>query len=613
MVEGQRGGESISRLKTLALALCLLALLALASVPPAHAALTGGPIIDAAIYGNVEFYPGQTAPLLVVVQNEGYLQSLSGVKTQETLLSQSNLALSASQAASSASSGTRSSQVQASESASNQSPGYVASAGASGLADLTTSADTSISASASRSYSDDYQTSTFGGVEINTQENVPLEATTALGMVCQLTTGTAPVSVITEDRALLGSLLPGEVGGGPSAYSAFSGLYQPIQYWIQVNPGAKPGRYFLPLVCTYKHLVDDYGLASIDGTVLRNKNYVETTTVVMLEIVIMERFDLVLSETVCNNMVPGTDGIICMKVTNLGNLSVEHAVAYLMTPTLGAPQDEINYPLNYQLLSYQAYTAGQPRPVEQNMLVPVQNTQYLGHMEPGESRTIKFKVSVSDDAESSDIPLSAVVSYNDPWDEQKSSNVETFGVSVEPEMRFDVNAEPIEIKCGRSCVSNLTLVNNGSQLARDAIVRMNALDPFTVSYDTMYLGDVAPGENVTTRYGIKVKPDAVPGDYYVTLEVKYYDSQDDPHVTKIIRKAIVVLPPPTLLETLMENWPLVLGLAALVALGLLYMGYKWLAKKKKPPAAKQVLPAQEDMLITEGNGERLNDIDNKNM
>ncbi|MGA9142011.1 MAG: NEW3 domain-containing protein [Methanocella sp.] len=613
MVEGQRGGESISRLKTLALALCLLALLALASVPPAHAALTGGPIIDAAIYGNVEFYPGQTAPLLVVVQNEGYLQSLSGVKTQETLLSQSNLALSASQAASSASSGTRSSQVQASESASNQSPGYVASAGASGLADLTTSADTSISASASRSYSDDYQTSTFGGVEINTQENVPLEATTALGMVCQLTTGTAPVSVITEDRALLGSLLPGEVGGGPSAYSAFSGLYQPIQYWIQVNPGAKPGRYFLPLVCTYKHLVDDYGLASIDGTVLRNKNYVETTTVVMLEIVIMERFDLVLSETVCNNMVPGTDGIICMKVTNLGNLSVEHAVAYLMTPTLGAPQDEINYPLNYQLLSYQAYTAGQPRPVEQNMLVPVQNTQYLGHMEPGESRTIKFKVSVSDDAESSDIPLSAAVSYNDPWDEQKSSNVETFGVSVEPEMRFDVNAEPIEIKCGRSCVSNLTLVNNGSQLARDAIVRMNALDPFTVSYDTMYLGDVAPGENVTTRYGIKVKPDAVPGDYYVTLEVKYYDSQDDPHVTKIIRKAIVVLPPPTLLETLMENWPLVLGLAALVALGLLYMGYKWLAKKKKPPAAKQVLPAQEDMLITEGNGERLNDIDNKNM
>ena len=200
----------------------------------------------------------------MVVQNEGYLQSLSGVKTQETLLSQSNLALSASQAASSASSGTRSSQVQASESASNQSPGYVASAGASGLADLTTSADTSISASASSSYSDDYQTSTFGGVEINTQENVPLEATTALGMVCQLSHRYG--AGIGDHRGPGAARLAAARRGRrrPERVSAFSGLYQPIQYWIRVTPDAKPGRYMLPLVCTYKQLVDDYDYASID-------------------------------------------------------------------------------------------------------------------------------------------------------------------------------------------------------------------------------------------------------------------------------------------------------------------------------------------------------------
>ncbi len=110
---------------------------------------------------------------------------------------------------------------------------------------------------------------------------------------------------------------------------------------------------------------------------------------------------------------------------------------------------------------------------------------------------------------------------------------------------------------------------------------MNALDPFTVSYDTMYLGDVAPGENVTTRYGIKVKPDAVPGEYYVTLEVKYYDSEDDPHVTKIIRKAIVVLPPPTLIETLMENWPLVLGLRRARRPGLAVHGIQMDGEEKK--------------------------------
>ncbi len=247
MVAGPRGGDAIPRLKTLALVACLLALLALAAVPSAHAAIVGGPIIDAAVYGNKEFFPGQTAPLFVVVQNEGYLQSLSGFQTQETLLSQNSLAVSAGEQYSSSSSSRQSSELEASSSASNQTPGGVVTAGASGVTDLTTGSDASISASASRSYNNNYQTSADGGVEINTQENVPLEATTALGLVCQLTPGDAPVAVITGDRALVGSLVPGETGGGPSAYSAFSlGLYQPIQYWIRVNPDAKPGHYAPP-------------------------------------------------------------------------------------------------------------------------------------------------------------------------------------------------------------------------------------------------------------------------------------------------------------------------------------------------------------------------------
>jgi hypothetical protein len=170
-------------------------------------------------------------------------------------------------------------------------------------------------------------------------------------------------------------------------------------------------------------------------------------------------------------------------------------------------------------------------------------------------------------------------------------------------MRFKIDPGPVEIKCGRSCVANMTLTNSGSLTARDAIVRMNALDPFTVSYDTMYLGDMAPGENVSTRYGIKVKPDAVPGDYYVTLEVKYYDSQDNPHVTKIIRKAITVLPPPSIWDLLLENWPLVIGLALLVAMGLAYMGFKWMKRRKRPPASKAVGPVDSDRLIPGGTGD----------
>jgi hypothetical protein len=143
------------------------------------------------------------------------------------------------------------------------------------------------------------------------------------------------------------------------------------------------------------------------------------------------------------------------------------------------------------------------------------------------------------------------------------------------------------IKCGRSCDALLNLTNVGPETATDAVVRMNALDPFVVSYDTAYLGDVKPGDSVNTTFGIKVKPDAVPSTYYVTMEVKYYDAKDDPHVTKIIRKAIVVTPPPTLWDNIAENWPLAVVVSAVALLGLSYAVRNLLRKRpgNKPPQA----------------------------
>jgi hypothetical protein len=299
VVARPRGGDTISHLKVLALAACLLALLALAAVLSAHAALVGGPILDATIYGNKEFYPGQIAPLLVLVQNEGYLQSLSGFKTGGSLISQSSVAASAGEGYSASSSGSRSSDYATTSSSSSRSSGDTENAVATEDVGTTNDNSASITGSANRAYNSNYQTSAGGGVDINTAQGIDLEATTELGLVCQLTPGSCPVQVITGDRALVGSLLPGEVVGGPRAYSAFSpGLYQPTQYWIRINPDVKPGHYLLPLVCTYKQLIDDYEYASVDGTVLRNKNYAEMTNVILLDIVIMPKFDLVI-----NNMV----------------------------------------------------------------------------------------------------------------------------------------------------------------------------------------------------------------------------------------------------------------------------------------------------------------------
>ncbi len=615
--DAQQGGGTIVRLTSLLLVVALLAQLTIVDTPPAHAQITGGPIIDAAVYGNREFYPGQTAPLLVVVQNKGYLQSLTGFKSSEAQFSLGDLRTSSGQDQSAARSvfgsanlgsssttfsggglSTSNSTSQPRENgissgSSNQSSGFEV-VSQSGWQEGAAAADNaSIFQSVTDTNHNIHLIGTIGGIEQNTLNNVLTESTTALGLVCQLTTSDVPLEVISGDRGIVGSLQAGQVGGGPTTlYTLSFGLYQPFEFWIRVDRNAKPGHYTLPLVCTYKYLVDDYSYTSAVGPVLRNKNYVECNVTIPLEIVIMPRFDLAITNVACREMVPDTNGYITMTVENLGNLSVTGGVAFLMQPRLGPPQDQAssNYPLNYELSNLLAATAQQSQQVNQPMVVPLQNSQYLGDMAPGESRNVTFKVSISKDAEESDFPLTTVVSYYDPWDQLKSSNYKTFGVHVQREMIFEANPEPVQIRVGGSAVANLSLTNTGSETARKAIVRMNALDPFTVSYDTVYLGNVEPGQTVPARFGIKVRSDAVNTMYYVTMEVKYYDSHNDPHLTKVVTQAIEVLPPPTIWDTLMEYWWLILLLALLILLGLAYFAYSRLKGKRKPPATAGKAP-----------------------
>ncbi|WP_424357925.1 COG1361 S-layer family protein [Methanocella sp. MCL-LM] len=553
------------------LSICLVAILYPLATPAAQSQILGGPMIDACIYGSRELYPGQIVTLQLLVQNSGYIQAVAGYDTPDAWLQYSGGA-----SYSAVVNGASSKTLYDSSEYQIASAGLTAGAGSlqTGLGSIGGSASashTSLSQSTSSSSYQFSQIGAFGNLQINSAPGVEAGVTTALGITCDLSPGDAPIEIVSDNRMVLGSLPAGAVTA-------------PVPYLVRVSRDAQPGHYKLPLLITYKRLAEDYDYTSFFGQMYGYSNYVEESCIIYLDIVIMGIFDLIVTDITAVDMVPGTNGIVSVRVTHVGTLPVEHAIVYLTSPTIGPCQDSFYYPVNYQLANYQTTAAQQPVAVDQNMLVPVQNSQYLGHMEPGEDRVVKFKLSVADDAEDSDFPVSAVVSYEDPWGTEKSSNVETFGAHVEKQMRFTVDDEPVKIKCGRSTISTLTLTNNGTIDARDAIVRMNALDPFTVSYDTMYLGDVRPGENTTTQFGIKVKPDAVPGTYYVTLEVKYYDSQDDPHVTKIIRKAITVDPPPTLWETILENWLLVLGLIILLIAGLLYAGYRWMKKRQSPDA-----------------------------
>jgi hypothetical protein len=507
--------------------------------------VNGGPLIDVSLFGNRELYPGQTTSIQIVVQNGGIMQSYVGYQTPKPY--PVTISASSSSTTYPGGSGNNSSNSSSVSSASLTGMGGIPSGY--GLQALSTS-----SLSMSETFVPPYD-----DFQVNTGQNLDIAVTTALGVTARLSPGGAPIDIVSSDCVVGGSLPAGSVS-------------PPFTYIVRVARGARPGVYALPVTITYKNLAGTYDMTSAFGSFASYNNYAECSVTGYVYVVIREAFDLVVSLDSCHNMVPGSDGIVTLKVSNVGGVCAGESVVYLIPSLPGIPQD-----------------ASQSSGIilAPSLVLPVQSSQFLGRMDPGDERLVSFKVAVSPDADAGTYPLGALVSYTDAWGKQKSSNVDVFGVPVQPEMKFAVDESPLVIKCGTSREETLNLTNIGEGVANDAVVRMNALDPFVVSYDTAYLGDVQPGDSVNTTFGIKVKPDAVPTTYYVTMEVKYYDDKDDPHVTKIIRKAIVVTPPPTLWDNLAENWPLAAGVCALALLGLLYAAWSF-RRGKKPP---QALPA----------------------
>jgi hypothetical protein len=506
--------------------------------------VNGGPLIDASLFGNRELYPGQTTGIQIVIQNGGIVQDYIGYQTPVPY----PVTIAASTSSTTYNGGDDSNNSSSMPTSQFNAGGGIPSGY--GLQDVTTS-----SLSMSETFVPPYD-----DFQVNTGQDLDIAVTTALGVTARLSPGDAPIVIVSSDYVVGGSLPAGSVS-------------PPFTYIVRVARGARPGVYALPVTITYKNLAGTYDMTSAFGGFASYNNYAECSVTRYVYVVIREAFDLVVSVDNCREMFPGSDGIVTLKVSNVGGVCAEESVVYLVPSLPGPPQDGSS-PYTETLLA-------------PSMVLPVQGSQFLGRMDPGDERLLNFKVAISPDADAGNYPLSALVSYTDAWGQQKSSNVETFGVPVQPEMKFLADDTPLMIKCGRSCDALLNLTNVGPETATDAVVRMNALDPFVVSYDTAYLGDVKPGDSVNTTFGIKVKPDAVPSTYYVTMEVKYYDAKDDPHVTKIIRKAIVVTPPPTLWDNIAENWPLAVVVSAVALLGLSYAVRNLLRKRpgNKPPQA----------------------------
>jgi hypothetical protein len=139
-------------------------------------------------------------------------------------------------------------------------------------------------------------------------------------------------------------------------------------------------------------------------------------------------------------------------------------------------------------------------------------------------------------------------------------------------VEFSVSQEPITISPGQKEVITVVYTNTGGVVISSAQARISAVDPFTSSDDTAFLGTMAPGEAKEAFFEIAVDGSATEKEYGLDSEVRFRDALGNSIISDPIKVPILV-ESPTGISAVLGN-PLVLALIAGLVIGGGYLIYR---------------------------------------
>ncbi|MDD1665649.1 MAG: S-layer protein [Methanomicrobiales archaeon] len=350
---------------------------------------------------------------------------------------------------------------------------------------------------------------------------------TAKLLVVGLSPGTAPVTVKTDPQ-MVGDLL-----GGSSVSATFS---------VKISKYADGGVYSLPLQLSYQYL-NTADQVSFDTV---RYWYYDKNLTIPLDIRIKPGVTLDVTGTRADQLNVGTEGYVIIRIRNDGSEFARSAVAKLARDG-------------------------------QSPLIPTDASVYIGDFGPGDEKQIRFKASVSTDAEAQDYPVDIRVDYTNSEGDPASSDTVTVGVPVGSKIAFSVVSPVSRVNPGEKAPLEVVYKNTGSAAVYHAEARISAVDPFTSNDDTAYLGDLAPGQTGTARFEMTVDGGATPKSYGLDSEIRYRDALDNSQISDTIKVQVDVVEPAGILGTLSN--PLVLSV--IIALGAIALYYILTHRKKK--------------------------------
>jgi hypothetical protein len=354
------------------------------------------------------------------------------------------------------------------------------------------------------------------------REDVP---TTAKVVNIALSSGNAPIVVKTG---------PQNIGDLASQTTAT------VKIATKITSDATEGEYTLPLTLRYTYLAS----SSQEQADILDSVYQRVNVTIPLNIKIKPSVKIEVLEAVPENLSVGTGGYINLTIKNVGFEDGKKATVKLIRNG--------NSPV-----------------------IPTDSNVYIGDFPRNGVVTCRYKVAISSEAGNQTYPVNVAVSYENRDGDTVTSASDTVGIPVFGKLTFAVISNPISITPGSEQVITVRYQNTGTQTAYNAQARLSAVDPFTSSDNSAYLGDLKPGDVATASYRINADSGAKAQDYALDTEVRFRDALDTSQISDTFKVTISVAPSsqPTGLSAFLP----ILLLGALV----IGAGYYLLVMRKK--------------------------------
>jgi len=273
----------------------------------------------------------------------------------------------------------------------------------------------------------------------------------------------------------------------------------------KILSNASMGEYQIPLTIRYTYL------ASADNTAgdsLQN-NYRVVTETFPLTIKIKPQVKIDVIEAVPENLNVGSGGYLNLTIKNIGFEDGKKATVKILRHG-------------------------------KSPIIPTDSSVFIGDFPRNGIVTCRYKVAVSGDAAKQTYPVDVAVTYENRDGDIVTSTTDTVGISIGGKLSFSVLSSPARVIPGSDNVITVDYKNNGDTTAYHSQARISAVDPFTSSDDTSYIGDLKPGETTTARYQLHADDDAEIKTYLLDAEIRYRDALDNSQISDTFKVPVSV-------------------------------------------------------------------------